>query len=73
MKKCPKCNKELVKIVYGMPDVDMIEKAKKREIFLGGCVIEDFQPKYHCNNCKKSYSENLDKFIEESNNWEDDE
>ena len=71
--KCPNCNHKMIKIVYGMPDSDIMEKAQKGELFLGGCVIDDFQPEYHCNNCKRSYSKDLKEFIEESNNWEDDE
>jgi len=70
--KCPNCNNKMIKIVYGMPDTDTMEKAQKGELFLGGCVIEEFQPEYHCNKCRRSYSKNLDEYIEESNNWEDD-
>ncbi len=69
--RCPNCTNKMIKIVYGMPDTDTMKKAQRGEIFLGGCVIEEFQPEYHCNKCRRSYNKNLDEYIEESNNWED--
>ncbi len=69
--RCPNCTNKMIKIVYGMPDTDTMEKAQRGELFLGGCVIEEFQPEYHCNKCRRSYNKNLDEYIEESNNWED--
>lgn len=67
---CPTCGKKLLNIVYGMPDTETIERAKREELFLGGCMVEDNQPKYHCNNCRRSYSRDLKSYIEEANNWE---
>ena len=69
--KCPNCGHKMIEIVYGMPSLKTFEKAKKGKIFLGGCIIEDNQPKYHCNNCERSYLEDLKTYIEESNNWID--
>ena len=69
--KCPNCDNKMVEIVYGMPVGDTIDKAKKGEVFLGGCIVEDFQPKYHCNTCRRSYSKDLNEYIDEPNNWED--
>ena len=68
---CPNCGKKLLDIVYGMPASETIEKSKKGELFLGGCMIEDKQPVYHCNNCRRSYSKDLKTYIEEANNWDD--
>lgn len=67
--KCPNCGSKLLEIVYGMPDSEIGEKAMKGELFLGGCMIEDDNPKYHCNNCERSYYENLKDYIEEENNF----
>ena len=53
-----------------MPSYEVGQKAMKGEVFLGGCIIEDDQPEYHCNNCRRSYSKDLKKFIEEPNNFE---
>lgn len=68
---CPNCGKRMLDIVYGKPVTEIIEKAKKGELFLRGCRVEDKQPEYHCNNCKRSYSKDLKTYIEEANNWED--
>ncbi len=44
----------------------------KGEVFIGGCCIyDDDMPEYHCNNCRRSYSKDLKKYIKEPNNWED--
>ena len=67
--KCPKCGNKLVEIMYGMPSSDIIEKVEKGEIFLGGCMIDDVNPIYHCNTCERSYFENLKDYIEEKNNF----
>ena len=55
---CPKCgSKNVAKILYGYPAFN--EKLKKQldngEIVLGGCVIFDEDPKYHCNDCKEDF------------------
>jgi DNA-directed RNA polymerase subunit RPC12/RpoP len=72
--RCPHCGNKLINIVYGMPTWKVGEKAKKGEIFLGGCTIyEGEMPKYHCNNCRRSYTKDLKRYIEEENNFEDEE
>jgi len=68
-KKCPICNERMVKIVYGMPDVDVWEKAEKREIFIGGCCIDEDSPNYHCYKCRKSFSKDLKNYIDENDDW----
>lgn len=47
---CPKCktNSNSIKIVYGYPAKETFEKAERGEIKLGGCVINDCMPYYHC-------------------------
>ena len=68
---CPNCNNKLIPIIYGMPDSDIGQKAMNGEVFLGGCMISDKDPIYHCNNCRRSYYDNLSDYIEEGNNFED--
>ena len=66
MKACPKCDNELVRIVYGEPTLNVFKQAQAKKIFLGGCVIYDdetLDPIYYCYNCEKSFFKNL----EESN------
>ena len=68
---CPNCGKKMLDIVSGMAAEETFEKEKRGEVFLGGCIVEENQLKYHCNNCRRNYSEDLKEYIEESNNWED--
>ena len=63
--KCPNCGSKMIEIVYGMPSHDTVEDAKKGKVFLGGCMIEKKQPKYHCNKCRRSYYNNLKDYIKE--------
>ena len=60
--KCPYCSSKLIEIVYGMPSPEAFEKVEKGELYLGGCIIEDNQPKYHCNKCNKRFYENLKEY-----------
>ena len=50
---CPSCNSNnVVPIAYGLPGFEMQEEAKKGNIHLGGCVIEEDVPDFHCNDCE---------------------
>lgn len=57
--KCPNCNDNLVEIIYGMPQMEYINKAKKKEVYLGGCEIVIPHPIYHCYKCNRNYYKNL--------------
>jgi hypothetical protein len=49
---CPKCAaRSGVDIVYGMPSPDVFERAKRGELAIGGCVIEEFTPERQCLAC----------------------
>lgn len=61
---CPKCGEELIDIVYGFPAPEVIEKAERGEIYLGGCIITENQVLYHCNHCNRNYDKDLE-------HWED--
>jgi len=67
--KCPVCSEKLVKIVYGMPDVDLWKKAEQRKVFIGGCCVSECSPKYHCYKCRKSFSKDLKTNIDEDDDW----
>ena len=56
---CPKCGKEGVRIVYGKPGRKTMEKANKKEIYLGGCDVwkDAPNPKYHCYHCGNNWGE----------------
>lgn len=64
--KCPNCNSKLVEIIYGRPDSILMEKVRNKEVFLGGCIVSGSTPKYHCYECNKNYTKDLDEFNEEA-------
>ncbi len=48
--KCPNCEEKLIKIEYGLAG-----KPENDEAILGGCVMFDDSPVYHCINCNKDF------------------
>ena len=69
---CPHCGNKLAKIEYGMVGHEIMEEVEKGEVYIGGCCIYDEEmPEYHCNNCRRSYTKDLKRYIEEENNFEE--
>ena len=68
---CPNCGNEMVDIIYGMPSSEAFEDCENKKLFLGGCLIDDNQPVYHCYECNRSYYDNLMDYIVEDDNWND--
>ncbi len=53
---CPRCGEgPAVPVVYGYPAPETAECAKRREIALGGCVLEPGAPQWHCWACGHSW------------------
>jgi len=53
---CPSCkSNNVVPIAYGLPGFEMQEEAIKGKIHLGGCVIEEGAPDFHCNDCEHKW------------------
>lgn len=49
---CPKCqSRQIVEIVYGFPAPELVERAERGEVKLGGCLIEPGQPDWGCREC----------------------
>ena len=49
---CPNCGADhTIPIAYGMPAPEMREAADHDEIHIGGCVIIDSNPIWHCRKC----------------------
>ena len=67
--KCPICTAIMVEIHYGMPNLKMTKEAKQRKIFIGGCILSDDSPIYHCYNCRKSFCADLKTNIDEDDDW----
>ena len=54
--ECPQCGSaEVIPIVYGFPGHRMLEKAKRGQIALGGCVISGDDPQWQCSSCRHSW------------------
>ena len=52
---CPKCGFLGVPIVYGKPGQSLFKKADKKEVYLGGCMLNRHSPKYHCYKCNTNF------------------
>jgi hypothetical protein len=56
--KCPKCgNRNVAEYLWGMPAFTkkLEEELEVGHVVLGGCMITESDPKYHCNNCKNDF------------------
>ena len=50
--KCPSCGSPSVApIVYGLPDANLQEQARRGEVVLGGCEIIGEDPNRACREC----------------------
>ncbi len=68
-KKCPKCDRPLISILYGEPTYEAFEASERGEIILGGCLMPgDDGPHYHCDKCKLDFSRDLNKAFK-SDEW----
>ncbi len=48
---CPRCgNPTGIRIAYGLPGSELIERAERGEIALGGCMIRPDSPEWRCTN-----------------------
>jgi len=53
---CPLCAAvEVIPIVRGFPSVELFERAEAGEVALGGCVIGQDDPEWHCKSCGKDF------------------
>jgi hypothetical protein len=64
--KCPKCDsKNIVPIVYGMPEIGLHEEEMQGKVHLGGCCEVIDAPNRHCNDCEHQWSK-TDKYLKVS-------
>ncbi|MFB3918366.1 MAG: hypothetical protein ACE14M_16675 [Terriglobales bacterium] len=49
---CPECgyDDQVVPIIYGEPDRELIEESQRGEVALGGCIT-DASPAWYCKGC----------------------
>lgn len=46
---CPKCGKDSgIPIAYGLPGRDLMDRAQRGEVALGGCLVMDDNPELRC-------------------------
>lgn len=46
---CPTCGNDTgIRIVYGLPGMGLVERAQSGEVALGGCLVMDDNPEWHC-------------------------
>ena len=49
---CPECGStDIIPIAYGKPGTELIKAADRGEVVLGGCMVPEDPPNWHCNNC----------------------
>ena len=54
--RCPKCGGKVVPVVYGMPAPELYEQAERKEVVLGGCLINmDGDPQWACIECEQQF------------------
>jgi hypothetical protein len=52
VKECPRCRGTFViPIEHGMPGAELIERARRGEAAMGGCVVFDDAPSHRCRAC----------------------
>ena len=59
---CPNCrSNNVIPIAYGLPGFKMQEEAIVGKIHLGGCILEEEAPDFHCNECEHEWEKLEDK------------
>jgi predicted RNA-binding Zn-ribbon protein involved in translation (DUF1610 family) len=49
---CPKCgSSNVIPIIYGLPSYEAFLESKEGKIKLGGCIVSDDNPNWHCKDC----------------------
>jgi ribA/ribD-fused uncharacterized protein len=60
---CPKCSSiRIVPIIYGLPRPELIERAGRGEIVLGGCLVFESAPNRSCVSCHYQWLEDLNDY-----------
>ncbi|MGH7769929.1 MAG: hypothetical protein ACREQP_20970, partial [Candidatus Binatia bacterium] len=50
--QCPQCGSEkVVRILYGLPTEAARDLSNKGKVALGGCLVDDRNPRWHCSDC----------------------
>ena len=59
---CARCGStDVIPIVYGMPDFDLVEASERGEVILGGCIVTiGADPPARCRRCDAPIPPNPD-------------
>jgi hypothetical protein len=58
---CDLCGKTPARrVLYGYPSPELIERARRGEVILGGCLIGGEQPNWLCRKCESLREDLLD-------------
>jgi len=50
--ECPSCaSNNIAAIAFGYPGPEMMEESQRGKIVLGGCIVTDDDPEWHCKDC----------------------
>ena len=53
---CPKCESDnVVPIVFGYPNEELLESAARGEVSLGGCCVAADDPEWRCKDCEHEW------------------
>lgn len=53
---CPRCgSKDVLRIVYGLPGPELMERAEKGLVKLGGCCVDGNDPEWYCRKCSSEF------------------
>jgi hypothetical protein len=56
MNECPKCQHDLVNIIYGLPGPELIKMAKTEDVALGGLLVGPERPALYCYGCDEVFN-----------------
>jgi len=48
---CSHCGGAVVRIAYGYPNANLMDAAERGEVILGGCIVDDGNPRWQCTQC----------------------
>jgi hypothetical protein len=53
---CPSCQSgAVISIIYGLPGPEAIKEAEEGLIALGGCCVDDDNPRWKCKACEHEW------------------
>lgn len=53
---CPSCQSgAVISIIYGLPGPEAIKEAEEGLIALGGCCVDDNNPRWKCKACENEW------------------